>query len=221
MKRACLLLLPAMLLIVLAAPGCNDDESKPVFTRVMVAPMCGVIPLQIETFAAVSGGNESGDPMGGTNNLEIAWKFGDGGTGTTAINYHRYETAGEYNVIVTARDPDGNTTTASVPVTVLADSMTITAGSSFPDGDPGTGERIQFSSTSEACDIDYPAVLGDSVKMVFRWEVADVDSTHVFRGAEPSYTFETAGDFDVDLTITYPALAITRQDRLHFTVTTP
>ena len=216
MKRACLLLLPVMLLIILAITACNE-ESKPVITRVRVSPACGVVPLQVETFAAVSGGVESGDPMGGTNNLETTWTFGDGGQGSTAISFHRYTMPGEYTVTVTAKDPDGNTATSSVPVSVLADSLAISAISNFPDGNVTTADTIRFSMTVAACGIDYPTVPGDSVKMTYRWEMADTETT-VFKGTSPSFVYPVAGEYDARIAVTYPALAVTRRATLHFSV---
>ena len=216
MKRACLLLLPAMLLIALAT-GCQD-ESKPAVTRVRVTPACGVAPLQVEGFAAVSGGNEGGDPMGGTNNLEVSWNYGDGGTGTTSISYHRYDLPGEYNVTVTAKDPDGNIASSTVPVVVLADSLVITADSSFPDGNVTAGTRIQFEIAAFSCDIDFPTVPGDSVKMIYRWEMGDAANT-VYTGPRPRFTYAVAGEYDVNVAVTYPALSVTRHAALHFSVT--
>lgn len=208
MKRACLLLLPAILLIALAATGC-DDESKPIFTRVRATPTCGVVPLSVEVFAAVSGGNESGDPMGGTNNLEVNWNFGDGGTGTTSISFHKYQTPGTYDIIVTAVDPDGNTTSSSVPVTVMADSLVVTAEAT--NQTPAIGERVKFDMTALGCAINYPTVLGDSVKMSFRWSIMSAADTTTFEGAGPSFTFDAAGHYDVEMAVTYPAQAVTRK----------
>ncbi len=216
MKRACLLLLPAMLLIALAAPGCND-ETKPIFTRVRVTPTCGVAPLNTEVFAAVSGGNETGDPMGGTNNLEISWNFGDGGTGSTAIEYHQFTMPGEYTITVTATDPDGESTTSSVPVTVMADTLVIAATSNFPDGNVPLGERIQFDLSAVSCDVDFPTVPGDSVKMIYRWEMGDPANT-IFTGSMPSFTYADAGTYDVNVAVTYPTLAVTRRETFQFVV---
>ncbi len=217
MKRACLLLLPAMLLIVLAASGCNE-ESKPVFTRVSVTPSCGVVPMNVEVFAAVSGGNESGDPMGGNNNLEVTWDFGDGGSATSSVGYHRYEKPGEYTINVLAKDPDGKTTSSSVMVVVNTDSLVITADSTPPSGNIAVGTRVQFELTAAACGIDFPTVAGDSVKMIYHWAVMSATDTTDFYGSQPTFTYSTAGDYDVDVAVTYPFLAVTRHAKMHYTV---
>ncbi len=221
MKRACLLLLPAILLIALATIGCND-ESKPVITRMNITPKCGVMPLNIEAFAAISGGDESGDPMGGTNNLEITWNFGDGGSGNTSIAYHQYTVADTYNIVVTAKDPEGNTTSATTSVTVLADSLMVIASSDFPAGDPAVGEPVSFEVSALGCAVNYPAVQTDDVKLTFKWSVfsASGDTTY-FHGSAPVIAFDTAGQNDVEVAVTYPALAITRTSALTFEVTTP
>jgi hypothetical protein len=215
MKRAFLLLLPATLLFVLAMSGCND-ESEPEFTRVRVYPECGVAPLQVEGLAIVSGGNESGDPTGGNNNLEIRWSFGDGGTSQTSIAYHTYTEPDDYVVTVTATDPDGKTAEATYPVTVLADSLVIQALSNFPDGAVTTADTVHFDVWASACDIN-PDVEGDYVKMTYRWLIEDNE----YLGRQPEYQFSAAGDYDVQLAVTYPELAVVRRATLSFTVSDP
>ncbi len=207
MKRAFMLLMPAILLIALAVTGCKD-ESKPVFTRIMATPTCGVLPMDVEVFAAVSGGNETGDPMGGNNGLEVNWNFGDGGTGTTSVSYHQYTEPGTYDIIVTAVDPDGNTTSTSIPVTVMADSLVVTASAS--NSTPAVGERVKFDMTAIGCSVDYPTVPGDSVKLAYFWEIMGTASADTFRGAGPTFTFAASGHYDVKMAATYPAEAVTR-----------
>jgi len=215
MKRACLLLLPAALL-ALAAVGCND-ESQPRFTRVTISPPCGVVPLEVQGYAIVSGGDETGDPMGGNNNLEITWNFGDGGTGRTTRDFHTYQTPGDYTVTVTAKDPAGNTASTTRDVTVFADSLQVEANSNFPGGTVTVNDTIQFGFIARSCDIDFPAVPGDSVKVEILWEMHD-PGDHVYKIAEPRFRFGTAGDYTVDLTVTYPAWAVTRRTQLQFAV---
>lgn len=215
MKRALLLLLPASLLVIMAISGCNDD-SLPAFTRVKVNPNCGVVPLQVEGIAIASGGNETGSPTGGNNNLEINWSFGDGGTGSTSLAYHTFTEPGEYSVVVTGTDNDGNKTSATYPVTVLADTLNISAFSNFPTGAVATTDTVQFGLWADACDID-PDVEGDYVKMSYRWLI----DGSIFNGRQPQYQFTNPGDYSVYLAVTFPALSVTRHDTLEFTVTGP
>lgn len=219
MKRACMLLVPALIILAVVA-GCND-ESKPTFTRVSVTPQCGVVPMDVEGYAILSGGNETGDPLGGNNNLEIKWSFGDGGTGNTSVAYHKYLVADDYEVTVVGKDPDGNTTVAQFPVTVLPDSLVIEAGSNFPDGACTTADTVRFEMlVAESCDIDFPVVQGDSVKLQFHWFMDDADST-TYRVVAPEFRFRDAGVYDVELTVFYPAWAVERDTTLTFTVTDP
>jgi PKD repeat protein len=222
MKRVLLLLAPAVLLLAIVA-GCNEEESKPVFTRLHVTPNCGVVPLDVEGYAILSGGNESGDPLGGNNNLEVQWQFGDGGTGSTSLAYHTYAVPGEYTVIVTGTDPDGNTTTTSTPIVALADSLVIDAGSSnFPDGNCSCVDTVRFIIAAESCDIDYPTVLGDSVKMEFKWDMGDmggVDNT-TYRVVAPEFRFREAGVYEVEAVVFYPGWAVERRQILTFNVAT-
>lgn len=209
----------AALSLAMLAGGCND-ESKPRITRMNVTPACGVVPVEVLATAYASGGDETGDPLGGNNNLEMAWQFGDGGTGTTSVAYHRYDEPGEYTVIVTATDPAGETASASMPIVVLPDSLVVEASASFPDGGPTTDHVVDFDATVYTCGVDYPAVPGDAVKLAFRWEMNDA-TNRVFTGASPSFRFVTPGDYDIELVVTYPAWAVTRRDTIHLTVAAP
>ena len=218
MKRALLLLVPALVLVAIVA-GCNE-ESKPAFTRLRVVPACGVAPLPVEGYAVLSGGNESGDPLGGNNNLDIQWNFGDGGSGATTIAYHTFQVPGEYNVVVTGTDPDGNSTTATTPVTVYPDSLVMEAGSNFPDGACTCVDTVRFNMLAKTCDINYPEVLGDSVKLQFTWDMGDmggVDNT-TYNVVAPEFRFFLPGVYDVEVEVFYPAWAVVRRQTLTFTV---
>jgi hypothetical protein len=217
MKRAFLLLLPAVLLVFLAVAGCND-ESNPTFTRIRVFPDCGVAPLQVEGLAIASGGNESGDPTGGNNNLEISWDFGDDhGTGETSIVYYTYTNPGEYQVVVTATDPDGKVATTSYPVTVLPDSLNIAPFTNFPDNAVTTADSVRFDLRAWACDID-PDVDGDYVKMTFKWNIGESQ----FTSRNPIFRFDVADTtYEATVAVTYPALAVVRHASLMISVSAP
>jgi PKD repeat protein len=219
MKRACILWVPALFILAVAS-GCNDEESKPNFTRLRVTPQCGVAPMDVEGYAVVSGGNESGDPMGANNNLDIQWAFGDGGTGSTTLAYHRYFTPGEYTVTVVGTDPDGNSATSSIPVLVLPDSLVMQAGSNFPDGNVTTADTVRFDISAFSCDIDFPAVPGDAVKMEFLWSMGD-DAATEYTLPDPEFRYFTPGTYDATVTVFYPAWAVYRHQTLTFNVTDP
>jgi len=206
-----------LLLSVAAIMGCKPT-SKPEITRMRITPSCGVAPLNVECFAAVSGGNETGDPMGGTNTLDVVWDFGDGGTGTTSIAYHTYTEAGNYTIAVSASDPDGNVASMTQPVSVFADSLLVTANTNLPAGQATVTETIQFGFRALSCDIDYPARAQDEAKMTYRWEMGDPAGT-VFTGPQPAFKYLAANTYDVFLTVTYPQLAITRHDTLQLVIT--
>lgn len=203
--------------LALLASGCKED-SKPRITRMNVSPACGVAPVEVIATAYCSGGDESGDPLGGNNLLEMSWAFGDGGTGGTSVAYHTYTTGGQYNVLVTAIDPAGATASATVPVTVLADSLLVDLSTNYPAGTVTTADIVTFDAVVTSCDVDYPAVTGDAVKLAFRWQMNDPTSQE-FTGSSPSFRFVTAGEYDVSLTVTYPAWAVTRTETIHLVVT--
>jgi len=218
MRRALSLLLPAVLLVLLVFAGC-DDESKPKFSRIEASPTCGVAPMPVEFRAVATGGNETADPTGGNNNLEISWSFGDGGTGNTTIAYHTFQEAGTYNVVATASDPDGGNASISQEIVVFADSLSILASSNFPDGAVTVNDTVRFSIWAESCQID-PDNEDDYRNLVYEWNMND-GSDVVFRSRDPRYSFGTPGTYQVTVNVSYTALAITRRDTLSFEVTDP
>lgn len=209
----------ASVLLALFGAGCKEN-SKPRITRINVSPACGVMPVEVVATAYASGGDESGDPLGGNNNLEMNWAFGDGGVGSTSVAYHTYDEAGTYNVVATAVDPAGESASATVSVVVLPDSLVVEPSTDFPSGTVTTADIVHFAAAVTTCDVDFPAVPGDAVKLTFRWEMNDAGN-HVYTGPTPSFRFTTAGEYDIDLTVTYAAWAVTRHKTIHLTVTAP
>ncbi|MFD4033019.1 PQQ-dependent sugar dehydrogenase [Streptomyces sp. NPDC058637] len=71
----------------------------------------GQAPLAVR-FSSAGTSDPDGDP------LTYAWKFGDGGTSTSADPTHTYTANGQYTAELTVSDGTGLTATASVAVTV-------------------------------------------------------------------------------------------------------
>jgi hypothetical protein len=219
MKRVSKLLSICLATLALAflATGCKEDN-KPRITRMNVSPACGVAPVEVIATAYVSGGDETGDPLGGNNGLDMTWNYGDGGTGSTSVVLPHVQHARRiHRVVVTATDPGGEAASASVPVTVLADSLVVVASTNFPDGTLTTDDIVQFDASVVSCDVDFPVVPGDAVKLAFRWEMNDA-TNRVFTGSSPDFKFVTAGEYDVELSVTYPAWAVTRHQTIHLSV---
>ncbi len=128
----------------LVLPGCggggDDGSSSPTAASSSnrspsvsgtVSPTgAAVMSVTVLTFVA-TGSDPDGD------GLTFSWQFGDGQTATGQSASHIYNTAGSFNVIVTASDGRGGSTSANVSVTVR--SLT----GAWVDEDP----RVSFEFT--------------------------------------------------------------------------
>lgn len=103
--------LAVILVGALASAGCGDDSTQPGNTP-PVANFTSSCTDLVCTFTDLSS-----DADGTIANL--SWDFGDGSNGTGANPQHTYA-AGDYDVVLTARDNDGDETSKTKPVTVTA-----------------------------------------------------------------------------------------------------
>jgi PKD repeat protein len=94
----------------------------------------GLAPLAV-TFSSAG----SSDPEGGA--LSYAWAFGDGTTSTAANPAKTYTANGQYTATLTVRDPQNNTGTSSVLITVGNDAPTVTVNL------PQNGRLFAFGDT--------------------------------------------------------------------------
>ncbi|ESP86882.1 PKD domain-containing protein [Candidatus Halobonum tyrrellensis] len=124
------------------------------------------------------------------------WTFGDGDGADDAGSSvtHAFDSAGEYTVGVTVTDDEGATATATQTVSVSAAPPENEAPSaSFtvsPDA-PEAGQSVSFdaSASSDA----------DGSVASYAWNFGDGDSA---TGATPAHTFDSAGEYTVELTVT-------------------
>jgi len=217
----CLLL---VLLVATVFAGCKE-ETSPKITRINVSQDCGVVPLRIEVYGTASGGDESGDPTGGVNNLDYVWDFGDG-TGATSISYHEYTTPSPpdsfYVITLTVTDPDGKTDKSQAEVVAIADSLHIEA-TMTPDTGITTATPVMFDYTAKTCGVD-PDFDQDYVKLSPAWHVMDPafpDGEVVYYGRTPTHTFAAPGTYDVRLNVFYAEWSVYRNVDLQVTVTGP
>ena len=122
----------SMLLVCLAAiacgliSGCESDENLvPVITRITASHSCGVAPLTVQFMVVSAGGDPLDDPTGGNSWLETRWDFGDGTSGENSVTTHTFDEPGEYIVVATVTDKDGDSQNRTIPVSVRDNLMTI------------------------------------------------------------------------------------------------
>lgn len=207
-----MILILAAGLLLLAVAGCND-ENQPAITRLFADPDCGVAPMQVEVYGIASGGNESGSATGGNNNLDFTWNFGDGTTSSTSIGYHTFTVPGEYTVTLKVEDPDGNSATRTVPVTVVADSLRVEAVVETA-GPIDTSTPVQFNYSAGTCGVDADSDSDRASYLRQTWVMGDpgFSGGGVYTGAEPRHTFSAPGTYQAVVTVTYTAWAVTRRD---------
>ena len=86
-------------------------ENAPPVASASATPTSGSAPLAVQFSSA-----GSFDPEGST--ITYSWNFGDGGASTLANPQHSYSAQGNYNAVLTVRDPQGLTGANSVTITV-------------------------------------------------------------------------------------------------------
>lgn len=129
------------------------------------------------------------DTSGGGPASAWAWDFGDLGTSTNQDDVHTYSclTAScTYDVSMTATNAYGSST-ATMVVTVVGESeVNFTSDVQVID----RGDTVAFTDASTTGGTSYAWTFGDG---------------GTGTGKTPTHTYNTAGTFDVSLTVTYPA----------------
>jgi hypothetical protein len=215
MKRVICLLLTALMLA--AVVGCKD-ETRPKITRISISQTCGIVPMQVEVYGAASGGDESGGPTGGVNNLDYVWNFGDG-TSPTSISYHTYTADSLYTITLTVTDPNGLKDTNFVQVLALADSLRIET-EVLPASGVTTTTPVLFDYIAASCDIN-PDLDEDYVKLISTWFVEDPGAPGgmvAYTARNPVHTFSAEGTFEVRLNVFYPAWDVFRNVTMQIVV---
>jgi PKD repeat protein len=126
-----------------AAPDLGADErhvmtNLPPLASFTASPESGPVPLTV-----VFDGRTSVDPEGGP--LTMTWAFGDGQTASGATATHTYLQAGTFVAILTARDAQGLTATATT---------TIVVGAAPPIGAPGNLQAVASNGSVQLTWVD-------------------------------------------------------------------
>ena len=194
--------------------GLNDTDTititvnNPVGNEAPVAvaeatPTTGDAPLEV-TFT----GSNSTDDVG---IVTYFWDFMDGNNSNEADPEHTFTVAGDYLVELTVTDGEGLTNTDTIQITVNEQ-----PGNEAPvavaEATPLTGDaplEVTFTGSNSTDDVGVVDYLWDFM-----------DGGNVSAEADPTYTFTTAGTYDVVFTVT-DAGGLTDTDTITIIVTDP
>jgi PKD repeat protein len=126
--------------------------------------------------------------------LSRTWDFGDGSTTNATNPSHGYATGGDYTVSLTVRDDGGLTHTAQQVVSPVAPPPP-------PPPPPNEAPTAAFTySCSElTCTFTESSTDSDGTVVAWVWDMGDGTGTSA---RNPTYTYEFAGTYTVELRVT-------------------
>ncbi len=150
-------------------------------------PTSGTTPLTV-SFSSINSSDADGTIVG------YSWNFGDGTSSTEPNPVHVYNTAGTFTAVLTVTDNSSLTGTSSVVITASSQpaanqSPVAVAGADKTSG--GAPLTVNFSSQGS----NDP----DGTIASYSWNFGDGTSSNL---ANPSYTYNSAGNYTATLTVT-------------------
>ena len=150
------------------------------------SPLNGTAPLDVQFT-----GSSSYDPDGTISSY--AWDFGDGiGTSNETNPLYTYNDPGTFSARLVVTDNDGLTDTAYVSITVSDPSNqkpTAVASADVTSGDAPLTVNFTGSGSSDS----------DGTISSYAWDFGDGGTSTL---ADPSYTYNTAGNYTAQLVVT-------------------
>ncbi len=117
MKKKLIFLTFILSLVVLLLPSCADEETRPEF------PLSAVIHNSID-------GKQAAFVALTHSAVSWEWDFGDGNTSTDKEPVHVYKDGGYYDVVLTAKDSQGNSVTKTITIAVAVTPYVLLTGGS-------------------------------------------------------------------------------------------
>ena len=170
---------------VCAAEDSGSGNQPPVISGINANPANPTVGQAVSFTVGVN--DPDGDP------LSYDWDFGDGTTDTGLPISYTYGSAGNYTVELTVEDGQGGSDTATVALTVQAGGSGNEAPSAafaVSPADPSVGQAVSFANNSSDPDGD---------PLTYQWDFGDGATSS---DASPSHTYNSAGSFTVQLTVT-------------------
>jgi PKD repeat protein len=139
----------------------------------------GVAPLQLNFTATVDGG---------CGPYTWSWDFGDGGTSTVQNPTYTYQTPGDYTATMTVTDSAQHSCSRQVtPIHVACPALTCTASADSMSGVAPL--LVNFTATVD----------GGCGPYTWSWDFGDGGTS---TEQNPSYTYETGGEYTATMTVT-------------------
>jgi PKD repeat protein len=125
---------------------------------------------------------------------QYIWEFGDGSSSVEQNPIHAYNSAGEFEVRLTAVSAHGSSTASS---TVTASFMPPTAAFTADTQSPSVGQAVQFMDQSTP---------GTAAVNQWLWDFGDPDSgaSNASASQNPTHAYSAPGFYTVTLTVTTP-----------------
>ncbi|MDM7830682.1 PKD domain-containing protein, partial [Cellulomonas edaphi] len=165
--------------------GATRSSSADVTVKEPNKPPTAVAVGTSADLTATLDGSKSTDPDGSI--ASWSWTFGDGSTGTGVRPTHVYTKAGTYPVVLTVKDNDGATGTATTNVTVKEPNKAPTA-------------RVTSSTDNLSVTVDgSTSVDPDGTIASYAWTFGDGSTA---TGATAKHTYASAGTYPITLTVT-------------------
>jgi PKD repeat protein len=184
---------PGPVTIRMRARETRDDRDQTVTKTITVnarpAADFGFTPTDPMAGQAVAFTPSVSDPEGDA--VTLTWDFGDGTGSSTGAPSHSFDAAGSYDVVLTATDQHGASTTVTHPVTVAADPGPTPAFGYTPSA-PMAGDAVTFTSTSTPSQ--------GSISTT-EWDF-DGDGAYEAAGAQVVWSFAESGAHTVAMRVT-------------------
>nr|MDO8115240.1 PKD domain-containing protein [Candidatus Sigynarchaeota archaeon] len=177
--------------VTLTIEDANGDQNVSTIVIDVLADLFPVSAFISDNTMIISGGviqfNFTG--VDGNAPMQFQWSFGDGtGNSTVCDPAHQFLLAGNFTVILTIDDANGDQDVSTIPIVVLVDLVPVSAFSA-DQTIIIAGDTIQFTFTG----------VDGNTPPLFQWSFGDGTANSTAR--DPVHQFVAGGNFTVTLTV--------------------
>ncbi|WP_289063697.1 PKD domain-containing protein [uncultured Zobellia sp.] len=167
-----------------ALPNTPFPKNEPPVAIANGSPVNGQAPLKV-SFSGI-------DSLDDKAIVSYKWNFEDGQTGNTAEIEHTFDKAGSYEVTLVTKDEEGISASDVIMITVEESK-----------GNTAPVAKLSASKTSGTLPLTVnftgSGSTDDTGVTAYSWDFKDGNSSDK---SDPSHTFESAGSYEVELTVT-------------------